>query len=81
MAVDLKALGLDGLTPAEKRRLADELVERANAEEPPGVPPRYELSDELRAELDRRLADSEANPDDHVPWEEVQASIRARLGR
>ncbi|MGH8615632.1 MAG: addiction module protein [Gammaproteobacteria bacterium] len=33
------------------------------------------LTDAQRAELDRRLADHEATPDDVVPWEEVKASI------
>jgi putative addiction module component (TIGR02574 family) len=40
-----------------------------------------ELTDELKAEIDRRLADAEANPHDAVPWEEVEASIRERLKR
>lgn len=34
-----------------------------------------------QVELDRRLADYEANPDDVVPWSEVKASALARLGR
>lgn len=32
-------------------------------------------------ELERRLADHEANPDDVVPWSEVKASALARIGR
>jgi putative addiction module component (TIGR02574 family) len=28
------------------------------------------LTDAQRAELDRRIADHEANPDDVVPWED-----------
>ncbi|MGH8655111.1 MAG: addiction module protein, partial [Gammaproteobacteria bacterium] len=39
------------------------------------------LTDAQRAELDRRLADHEATPDDVVPWEEVKASITERLKR
>lgn len=34
-----------------------------------------------RAELDRRLADHEADPDNVVAWEDVEASILSRLGR
>jgi putative addiction module component (TIGR02574 family) len=34
-----------------------------------------------RAELDRRVADDDEFPDDVVPWDEVKASVRARLGR
>ena len=42
------------------------------------VPP---LTDAQKAELDRRLADHEANPDDVVPWGEVKASALAHIGR
>lgn len=42
------------------------------------VPP---PTDAQKAELDRRLADHEANPDDVVPWSEVKASALARMGR
>lgn len=37
------------------------------------------LTEEQRAELDRRLAEHEADPDDVVPWEEIKASIAERL--
>jgi putative addiction module component (TIGR02574 family) len=40
-----------------------------------------ELSPEWKAELDRRLADTEANPDDCIPWEQVLAEARARHGK
>jgi putative addiction module component (TIGR02574 family) len=33
------------------------------------------------AELDRRLADHEANPEDVVPWTEVKAAALARIGK
>ncbi len=39
------------------------------------------MTDELRAELDRRWADHEANPDDVVTWEEIQAAAMARIKR
>jgi putative addiction module component (TIGR02574 family) len=35
-----------------------------------------ELSAEQKAELDRRLAEDDAAPDDVVPWEEVKAQLR-----
>lgn len=34
------------------------------------------LTDELRAELRRRVADIETNPDDEIPWEELRENIR-----
>lgn len=37
------------------------------------------LTEAQRAELDRRIAEHEASPDDVVPWEEVKASITKRL--
>ena len=40
-----------------------------------------ELSDEVKAELDRRLAAHEANPDAAIPWEQVEAEALARLRR
>jgi putative addiction module component (TIGR02574 family) len=38
-----------------------------------------ELTPEQAAELDRRLADLEANPRDVVPWEQVRAELDKRL--
>ncbi|MBA4063254.1 MAG: hypothetical protein C0501_05995 [Isosphaera sp.] len=43
--------------------------------------PPIELTPELKAEIERRIADAEANPHDSVPWEVVEASIRERLKR
>ncbi len=39
------------------------------------------LTQAQKVELDRRIADHEANPDDVVPWEEVKASALDRIGR
>lgn len=33
------------------------------------------LSDATKAELDRRLADSDANPDKRLTWEELRAQV------
>jgi putative addiction module component (TIGR02574 family) len=52
--------------------LWDDIAKR-NAVPPP--------SDAQNAELDRRLADLEANPDDVISWSEVKASALARIGR
>jgi putative addiction module component (TIGR02574 family) len=40
-----------------------------------------ELSDELKAELDRRVAELDAHPDDVVPWQEVLDRAWRRFGR
>jgi putative addiction module component (TIGR02574 family) len=39
------------------------------------------LTNAQRAELDRRLAEHEAHPEDVVSWEEVKDSITSRLKR
>jgi putative addiction module component (TIGR02574 family) len=35
----------------------------------------FELSDEEKAELDRRLAEHEANPESALRWEDVRARL------
>ena len=39
-----------------------------------------ELSADLKAELDRRLADDDSAHEDVVPWEEVKAQALVRVG-
>ena len=73
MSVSLKSLGIERLSIAERLRLVEELWDSIAADTP--------VTDAQRAELDRRLADHEANPDAVVSWEEVQSSITARLNR
>ena len=73
MSVSLKSLGIERLSVEERLALVEELWDSI-AEATP-------LTDAQRAELDRRLAEHEANPDDVVPWENIKASITARLRR
>lgn len=56
------------LTAVEKGRLVDELIGQLPQ---PGTIALSE--DEIWAEIDRREADAESNPDDEVPWEQVLA--------
>jgi putative addiction module component (TIGR02574 family) len=58
------------LPVAERIRLV-ELIWESVAAVPEAVP----VSDELKAELDRRLSDFEANPEAGSPWEEVRERI------
>jgi putative addiction module component (TIGR02574 family) len=63
--------------PVEDRiRLINELWDRLvqDGHEP-------ELSEEIKAELDRRLEEDDAAPDDVVPWEEVKIQALARMQR
>jgi putative addiction module component (TIGR02574 family) len=39
------------------------------------------LTEAQRQELQRRIEDHEANPDDVVPWEQVKAEALARFRR
>ena len=73
MSVSIKSLGIERLSVAERLVLVEELWDSI-AEATP-------VTDAQRAELDRRLVDHEANPDDVVSWEEIQSSITARLNR
>jgi putative addiction module component (TIGR02574 family) len=40
----------------------------------------FVLTDEQKAELDRRIAQHEADPSSAVPWEEVRQRLMARFG-
>jgi putative addiction module component (TIGR02574 family) len=64
------------LTPAERIELAEDLWDSVAAN-PQDVPP---LTDEERAEIDRRLAEHEADPDAAVAWEDVRARLIAKFG-
>ena len=60
--------------PSDRVRLLNELWDRL-------VDEGYEsqLRQEMRAELDRRLAEDDAMPDDVVSWEVVKAEALARI--
>lgn len=72
----MNALGIDRLSVADRVQLAEEILDSLDANrEPPA------LSEDQRRELDRRLADVEANPAALSPWDEVEARVLARLAR
>ena len=64
------------LTPAERLRLAQDLWDSVDDAVGVDVLP---LTDEQRAELDRRLDDLEANPEEAVSWEETKQNILRSL--
>ena len=72
MPPTLQELGVDVLSPGDRFALAqalwDSVHESLDAE--PVAP-------EVRAELERRVALSDADPSRGVPWEEVRAAARA----
>lgn len=65
--------------PVDERIRLVELIWESIAAVPEAAP----VSDELKVELDRRLAEFEANPEAGSPWEEVRERIvqgRRRTG-
>lgn len=76
MSFSVKSLGIDRLNVDEKLALVEEIWATICVDTKS-----FPLTDAQRAELDRRVADDDAFPDDVLPWEEVKASVRSRLGR
>lgn len=73
MAPTLQSLGIDQLSVADRLTLVHDIWDSIAHESP--VP---SISDELRAELDRRIDEDDANPEDVVDWEIVKAEALAR---
>ena len=76
MGVSVRTLGMDRLNVDERLALVEEIWAGICADGKS-----FPLTDGQRAELDRRVGDDDAFPDDVVPWDEVKASVRSRLGR
>ena len=74
MPVSLETLGIDRMTVEERLSLIGAIWDSIAAS--PEAP---ELTDALRDELDRRLADHRANPTDVVPWEDVRQAALVRM--
>jgi len=76
MTVDLKALGIDRLSVAERVALVQAIWDSIAADVE-----RAPLTEAQRLEVDRRLAAHRANPQAAIPWEQVEAEALARLRR
>ena len=74
MSTTLRALGLDHMTRDERLKLVQELWDSIAAETSSPL-----LNDAQRMELERRIAEDDATPDDVVPWEQVKAKTQSRL--
>ncbi len=74
MAVSLKSLGIDRLGVEDRIALVEEIWDSIVADSA-AVP----LTAPQRDELDRRLADHVASPDDVVSWDDVKTSLDERL--
>lgn len=74
MALSIKDLGIDRLSVEDRLILMHEIWDSIVAE-----PARSHLTDAQRRELERRLAEHEANPNDVVTWEQVEAEALGRF--
>lgn len=74
MAVDLKSLRIERMSIEERLELVDLLLDSIDAEGRGPV-----LSEAQSAELARRVAEGDANPDDVIDWEDIEKESLARL--
>ena len=74
MTASVKSLGIDRLPIDEQLTLVEEIWDSIAADT--GAVP---LTDAQRIELEKRIAEDDARPDDVTPWEQVKASTLARF--
>lgn len=74
MAPTLEALGIDRMSVEDRITLVSAIWDSIAGERHATL-----LTETQRLELDRRLADHEANPEDVIPWEQVKAEALARI--
>ena len=74
MAASVKSLGIDRLGVEERIALVEEIWDSIAADRA-AIP----LTVPKRDELDRRLADHVANPNDVVSWDDLKTSWDERL--
>jgi len=73
MAATMKDLGIDQLSAKQQIALALEIWENLGKSRP-----HPELTDEQRAELARRDAELDANPDIALTWQQIRASVEKK---
>jgi putative addiction module component (TIGR02574 family) len=64
------------LDPADRLELAHRLLDSV----PDDADDVFELTDEQRAEIERRMAEHERDPRSAIPWEVVRERLRAKYG-
>jgi putative addiction module component (TIGR02574 family) len=74
MSSTIQSLGIDRLSRDRRIALVLEIWDTIAAEAAQPL-----LTEAQRQELQRRVADDDANPDDVVPWAQVKAQTLARL--
>ena len=76
MTAAVKDLGIDRMSVDDRLDLMNRIWDSLAAESD-----RSYLTDAQRSELERRLADHEATPDDVVPWDQVKTEALGRMAR
>lgn len=76
MPTMIQSLGIDKLPREERLVLVQEIWDTIAADQSTVL-----LAEALRQELDRRVAEDDASPDDGIPWETVEAQTLERLKR
>ena len=76
MNTSFKSLGIDRLPIEERLALVEEIWDSIAADSA-AVPP----TEAQRAELQKRIDEDDAHPDDLTSWEQVKASTLSRLGK
>lgn len=74
MTVTLKSLGIDQLGIEDRLALVEEIWDSIVAENATMPVPHAQ-----REELDQRIAEHEAHPEQVVPWEEVRSAASEHL--
>jgi putative addiction module component (TIGR02574 family) len=72
----VKSLGINQLPREQLIALVQEIWDTIAAEAQQPL-----MTEAQRCELERRIADDDANPDAVVPWEQVKAQTLSRLQR
>jgi putative addiction module component (TIGR02574 family) len=73
MATTMKDVGIDRWSPAQRIALALEIWESLGDDRPS-----CGLTAEQKAELARRDAEMDANPEIALTWEQIRASVEAK---
>ena len=76
MAPTLESLGIDRMSVEDRIALSQAIWDSLATE-----PRQVLLTEVQRLELERRLADHAANPNDVVPWEQVKTEALTRFRR
>jgi putative addiction module component (TIGR02574 family) len=76
MAPSLQSLGIDWMSVEDRIALVTAIWDSVITEPHPPL-----LTESQRLELQQRLTDHIANPQDVVPWEQIKAEALARFQR